>query len=337
MRTRGIAIASSIALASTLHASVARADDPPPLSPPDVQPAPPPVQPAQPTDPNIVVEPSEPLPPPVRPAPPPYEPTVVPYEPGPKPIVRRTMLGLDTHIWSAERSGTGMPMVMFFAAALGDSAAIDVRMPMAFGFDSGTAGRSAAAVGNPTVTVLYAPSSGGWTWFIGGRLAAPLSSAGESAEFGAALTYGLFATAYYDLHHWIPNHVPFGFRTGLEYQYERNFFFRASWDPTFYFPFGRRSGADTVFVHQMRMEVEGRSDGGFGGGLGLQYVHVATERSGFASGDALQTAVEPYFAYESKSAFFMRAGWLVALDEPLGFGFDRSRVASFRLTIGSQL
>lgn len=300
------------------------------------QPAPSQGEPAQ--EPNVVVEPAPaPAPYDVRPAPPPYERTVPPYEWQPNPMARRTALGLDMHIWSAKGSGTGLPMVMFFSGALGDSASVDVRLPMSFVFGAGAADRSAAAIGNPTVTVLYAPSSGGFTWFLGARLAAPLASASSSAEFESALLYATYATSFYDLHLWIPNRVPLGFRVGLEYQSRGNFFFRASFDPTVYLPFGRASGADVTFIHQMRTEIEGRSDAGFGAGFGLQYAHIATETNGFSRSDNVQAAMEPYFVFESKKAFFMRAGWLVALDTPLGFGFDQGKVASFRLSIGSQL
>lgn len=331
---RGIGVA--LAIAGSLVATNARADDPPPLPPPDAPPtapAPADAQPAPPPPPYVVVEPAEPLPP-IRPAPAPYEVTVPPYEFEPKPLVRRTMIGLDTHIWSAERSGTGMPMVPFFTAALSSYAALDVRLPMAFGFPSG-GGSTVAAMGNPTLTLSYAPTSEGLTWFIGGRLAMPIASAGDSPEWGAALTYAYFASAFYDTHLWMPNNVPLGFHTGLEYQAHGNFFLRASWDPTLFFPFGRRSRANTTFLHQVRVELEGRADSGFGGGMALQFVHVGA--SGFVSNDAFQAAFEPFLGYESHKNFFMRAGWLVAIDEPLGFGFDRGRVASFRLTIGTQL
>lgn len=324
-------IALGVVLASILAGPSALAQS----EPAEGEPAP---QPSPPQEPNVIVEPAPaPAPYDVRPAPPPYETTVPPYEWQPNPMARRTAIGLDMHLWSAKRSGTGMPMVMFFSSALGDSASVDVRLPMSFVFGAGSADRSAAAVGNPTVTVLYAPSSGGFTWFVGGRLAAPLASVSSSSEFETALLYGTYAMAFRDLHLWIPNYIPLGFRIGLEYQSHGNFFLRTSFDPTLYFPFGRASGAKVTFIHQMRAEIEGRSDAGFGAGFGLQYVHIATEDNGFSRGDSVQTAMEPYFVYESKKAFFMRAGWLVALDTPLGFGFDQGRVASFHLGIGSQL
>lgn len=324
-----------VALASALASGTAWGQptlDPPPAQEPNVlvEPAPAPPAPVEgrPAPPSY--EPTE-----VRPAPPPYERTVPPYEWQPNPIARRTAIGLETHVWSAKSSGTGMPMVMFFSGALGDSVSFDMRLPLAFVFGAGAGDRSAAAIGNPTVTVLYAPTSGGFTWFFGGRLAAPLASASSSGEFAAALLYAAYATTSYDLHLWIPNHIPVGLRLGFEYQSHANLFLRASFDPTVHLPFGRASGREATFVHQMRAEIEGRSDAGFGAGLGLQYVHVATETN--ARNDSVQTAMEPYFVYESRKAFFMRAGWLVALDEPLGFGFDQGKVASFRLTLGSQL
>lgn len=232
-----------------------------------------------------------------------------------------------------------MPVVASLSGALGSSASLEVRMPMAFFFDgrNGTFEGSGAAAGNPTLTLLHAPTSGGFTWFFGGRLSAPLGSVSDSAAYRTALVYAFAANAFYDMHLWFPNHVPVGLRAGIEYQAHGNFFLRASFDPMLLLPFGRASGRRVAFVHQARVEVEGRSDEGVGAGFAFQYAHLPTEENAFDRADNLQTAMEPYFVFETRRRFFMRAGVLVGLDSPLGFGFEEGRLTTFRLSIGSQL
>ncbi|MBS2014426.1 MAG: hypothetical protein JST00_16180 [Deltaproteobacteria bacterium] len=334
-------VAAAFALASALVTTRARADEtPPPLPPPEASPggAPVPSAPApSPAPPGVVVEPSDAPPPYARPAPEPYERTVPPYEWLANPQARRSAVGLDLGLWSAKRVGSGMPVTIFISGALGSAASLELRVPMAFVFDAGSSDRSGAAVGNTTMTLLYAPTSGGLTWFFGGRLAAPVASVSQRTMYETALVYAYAANAFYDMHLWVQNHVPIGLRAGIEYQAHGNFFLRASFDPTLLLPFGRASGRSVAFFHQMRLEVEGRSDEGVGAGLALQYVHLPTEKNGFGPGDNVQTAMEPYFVFETKRRFFMRAGLLVGLDTPLGFGFEEGRVTTFRLSIGSQL
>jgi hypothetical protein len=57
----------------------------------------------------------------------------------------------------------------------------------------------------------------------------------------------------------------------------------------------------------------------------------------FTDADLIQTAIEPFFSYEPTApGVFVRAGFLVALDERLGFGFDEGKVATFKLAVGGK-
>jgi hypothetical protein len=77
-------------------------------------------------------------------------------------------------------------------------------------------------------------------------------------------------------------------------------------------------------------EIEARTEGGFGGGLRLQAAFPLTNN------DLVQTAVEPFVAYEPTSGLYARAGFLIALDEQLGFGLDQGKLATVRLAVGGK-
>jgi hypothetical protein len=85
--------------------------------------------------------------------------------------------------------------------------------------------------------------------------------------------------------------------------------------------------------YRARVEAEFRHGKGFGGGLAVQLFHAFSASS---DGDTAQLAAEPFVSYQGESAF-ARIGVLTALDEPLGFGFDKGKVAALRLTVGMHL
>jgi hypothetical protein len=139
---------------------------------------------------------------------------------------------------------------------------------------------------------------------------------------------------------WAIDTLPFGGLGGIEYRFAHFFVLRAGGDLTF-FP-GVRSGYrryindysdDNLGVSfQAKVEPEFQSRVGVGGGATLTSVVFPTAR-----GDNAQVSLMPYFAYDSQKTFFMRAGALVALDRPLGPGFDGGRVATLYLQFGGHL
>jgi hypothetical protein len=90
---------------------------------------------------------------------------------------------------------------------------------------------------------------------------------------------------------------------------------------------------EVIVLHGAEFEL--LANMGVGGGVRLQGVFFPTEEG--SSADRAQLAFEPYFAYEPEPrGFFARVGLLVAADPPLGFGFDRGRVATLRATLGGK-
>ena len=79
------------------------------------------------------------------------------------------------------------------------------------------------------------------------------------------------------------------------------------------------------------------SESGWGGGAGLQIVHLLTEGDSLGKGDNLQGAFEPFVGYNS-AGMFARLGYVIAIDSPLGLGTDSGllKVASFRLALGAK-
>ena len=67
----------------------------------------------------------------------------------------------------------------------------------------------------------------------------------------------------------------------------------------------------------------------YGGGLRLQAALTLTRD------DKMQLAMEPFFTYTLKQpGYYARAGLLVAIDAPLGFGLAEDKVATLRLAAG---
>lgn len=93
-----------------------------------------------------------------------------------------------------------------------------------------------------------------------------------------------------------------------------------------------RSGGNAEFVLEQGNEAEYRLDFGLGGGLRIQEAFTLTDV------DLVQVATELFVAYTpEKEGFYGRLGFLVALDNTAGFGFDRNKLAALRLTAGYQL
>ena len=69
-------------------------------------------------------------------------------------------------------------------------------------------------------------------------------------------------------------------------------------------------------------------------GAGIQIFHAVTEGDTLGRGDNAQGAFDPFLSYDS-STTFGRLGCLIALDTPLGLGFDRGKVAALHMTLGT--
>ncbi|XXY16635.1 hypothetical protein WME88_51210 [Sorangium sp. So ce216] len=260
------------------------------------------------------------------------------------PPVHRSDAGVDLYLWSARYFGTSLAAVPFVQFEPTPDLFINLKFPLALSFDGpGDAEdldrQSRAGLGNPTFTLYYSDIDGKLTWYAGGRAGLPLGAL-DDHDWHVARGYSAWAMGYYDLHLWAANALPIGGLGGIEYRFGRSFVLRAGGDLTFFVPVGdsvRRTfiddsdDLDTVF--QAKVEPEFQSRSGFGGGVALQTMWVPSS----IYDDQGQVSLLPYFVYDSQKTFFMRAGLLLALDEPLGPAFDRERVASLYLQFGGHI
>ncbi|KYF77974.1 hypothetical protein [Sorangium sp. So ce394] len=261
------------------------------------------------------------------------------------PVVHRSDAGVDLYLWSARTLGASTAVVPFLQFEPTPDLFINLKFPLALSLngpgdlEDPRDGQARAGLGNPTFTLYYADIDGKLTWYAGGRAALPLGVV-DDYDWRWATAYASAAMAYYDLHLWAADALPIGGLGGIEYRFGRSFVLRAGGDLTFFVPLqdrGRRGfiddSDDLDVVFQAKVEPEFQSRAGFGGGVALQTVWVPSS----VYNDQGQVSLLPYFVYDSQKTFFMRAGLLLALDEPLGPAFDRGRVTSLYLQFGGHI
>ncbi|WP_437635281.1 hypothetical protein [Sorangium sp. So ce854] len=214
---------------------------------------------------------------------------------------------------------------------------LDAELPLAYGSvsasfrstrlgvdESGSAG--SLLFGNPTLGAHYARDlSRKLAVFVGGSLSIPVLS-DPNADARATLQATLPSRAYFDMYRLIPQHLPLRVRGGVEAEVATRLVYRADAAVMLALP---TSGGGTELVLEQSNELELRTRGAFGGGVRLQTALTLTQE------DLAQLALEPFATYAPpKSAFYGRAGLLVALDPPLGFGLAEDKIATLRLAVG---
>lgn len=241
--------------------------------------------------------------------------------------------------WSAERFGSTFAFDLRGQGMITPNFGIGFTLPWTFNVRD--AGDPVAALGNPTLDLHYAARSGIVTWHVGGGLSAPLASIeDDSGSYRIAALLGAYTLALYDAHLFIPSYLPHRAFGGVEVRPNHVVSIRGGISPDFLIPL---ESQDFEVLLQGYADVIAISDSGFGGGLRVQGVHPLTdENRDFADGpgvgpDLAQFSIEPYLAYDDRESFFMKLGLLMALDTPLGFAFDRGRVATVHLGIGGYL
>lgn len=214
---------------------------------------------------------------------------------------------------------------------------LDAELPLAYGNVSATFRSSRLDVdesssagsflfGNPTIGAHYARAmSRKLAVFGGGALSIPVIT-DPNADARATLQATTPARAYFDLHRLIPEHFPLRARGGVEAELATRLVYRADTAAMLALP---TSGGDVDLVLEQGNELEMRGKGALGGGLRLQAALTLTRD------DMAQLALEPFVSYTpEKPGFYGRAGLLVALDAPLGFGLAEDKVATLRLAVG---
>jgi hypothetical protein len=145
--------------------------------------------------------------------------------------------------------------------------------------------------------------------------------------------------ADFDLGRVVPELMTVKFPLGAEMKFDF-IYLRPSLAIPIYVPVGDASGPGSSVSVAMELagEVEARHPSGFGGGLRLQAFFLLTNDNLASGGDHAQAALEPFVGYEAPpgrgAAPFARLGLLLALDTPLGFGFDKDKLAAIDIKAG---
>ena len=144
---------------------------------------------------------------------------------------------------------------------------------------------------------------------------------------------------FYDAYRFAPETVSIRFPIAFEARLFGLLYYRGELDPDIWVPVGGAAPGDSVQVSlEHADELEVRAPFGLGGGLRFQAAFLLTNRLSGDGADGAQTALEPFVGYEPPGAgFFARVGMLVALDTPLGPGFDRDKLTTVRMQAGGKL
>ncbi|HTN86394.1 MAG TPA: hypothetical protein VL242_21990 [Sorangium sp.] len=218
---------------------------------------------------------------------------------------------------------------------------LDAELPFAYGSSRasapGPAEDGAATVapelegfffGNPSIGLHYSASVLPMLMLVGGLAASLPITQDPSDGTKAAAAAALAVRGYFDSQRALLEHVPLRARGGIELRLIEAFHVRSDLVAVFAVP---TDGGDTEFFIEQGNEAELRSLGGFGVGARLQAAFPLTET------DKLQLAAEPFVGVEPPtSGMYFRAGLLVALDEPLGFGLEQGKLATVRVALGAK-
>lgn len=182
--------------------------------------------------------------------------------------------------------------------------------------------------GNPSIGLHYAANISPMLMLVGGLAASIPITQDPSDDTKAAAAAALAVRGYFDTQRALLEHVPLRARGGIELRPIEALYVRSDLVAMFAIPTG---GGDTEFFIEQSNEAELRSVGGFGVGARLQAAFPLTQT------DKLQLAAEPFVGVEPPtSGLYFRAGLLVALDEPLGFGLEQGKLATVRVAVGAR-
>ena len=224
---------------------------------------------------------------------------------------------------------------------------LDFELPFTYGaFDFGfepdgdSFEEDAFALGNPTVGVHYADTLTRNVALLAGGTISVSPNLDPDFDTSLATYLGSASRAFFDQHRLTARYLFIRPRVGVEVRFASIFYYRGDFCPVVWIPVGEDVDDPELVIDQGN-ELEVRADIGLGGGLRFQQVLAPTaDDSGSIFDDddvdRAQTAVEPYFVYEPERGFTARLGVLVALDEPLGFGFDDGNVATLRVQLGGK-
>ncbi|XXT20536.1 hypothetical protein WME94_03060 [Sorangium sp. So ce429] len=219
---------------------------------------------------------------------------------------------------------------------------LDAEMPFVYGNVSGpqstdlfgkpfwsTAEYSDFFLGNPTFGLHYAGNLlPNLALFGGFGVTIPLHPH-PSAGLEVAAVASFPARAYFDAQRVLLGHWAFRARVGTEIHFGKVLFLTHDVAAQVFVP--TRAGDFSKSVIEQGNEIEFRPFGNFGLGMRLQAAFP------LSSSNSAQLAAEPFLGWEPPvKGSFTRIGALVALDDDLGFGLDRGKVATIRVALGSK-
>ncbi|WP_438007771.1 hypothetical protein WME89_02965 [Sorangium sp. So ce321] len=219
---------------------------------------------------------------------------------------------------------------------------LDAEMPFVYGNVSGpqytdlfgkpfwsTAEYSDFFLGNPTFGLHYAGNLlPNFALFGGFGVTVPLHPH-PSAGLEVAAVANFPARAYFDAQRVLLGHWAFRARVGTEIHFGKVLFLTHDVAAQVFAP--TREGDFTKSVIEQGNEIEFRPFGDFGLGMRLQAAFP------LSSSNSAQLAAEPFLGWEPPvKGSFTRIGALVALDDDLGFGLNRGKVATIRVALGSK-
>ncbi len=238
----------------------------------------------------------------------------------------KTFIGADSSFWSSRPFGSTVSLVPMVEGKLGARSSLTFQLPLAFASDNDTS----AAPGNPSLSVQFLLVNEGRTrFYLGGATAFPLLPLADDDGLSSVAARANVATTYQTLPQWVNRHFFLGVLAGLEHKFDAPLFLRFQIDPFVALPLTKNAGGGFFYL-RTKFEIEGRGSSGLGGGMALSGVVNSL------ANDTFQSAVDGFISYYRPSVF-LRGGLLLALDNPLGFGFDRGKVATLHFSLGIPL
>jgi hypothetical protein len=246
-------------------------------------------------------------------------------------------VGLATEIWPTSDFAIAT-MAIEGQVALTKNAALDFSFPnWTFGGGSGvsSAGFGGVMVGAHGVGHVDRDIA----LFGGFQLTVPTTWKNPSDKQISIEVLGADTRAEFDLGRVFPEILTLKFPLGAEMKFDF-FYIRPTLALPIYIPVGDiAKDANVAVVLETAVELEARHPVGFGGGLRFQSAFLLTSQDTIGGTDHAQAALEPFVGYEAPGkdlGAYARLGLLFALDTPLGFGFDKDKLAAIDIKVGAK-
>src|SRR5262249_19623137 len=157
----------------------------------------------------------------------------------------------DVYWWSAKTYGSSVGLVPFLRYGLASEVYLDLWAPLGANIN-GIDDKTRFGLGNPTLGLHYATTSGFATVFVGGRVDLPVVKIVDDNTQAIADSYAALAMTLYDSHYWT-RYFPVAAFVGIEHRASDVVYLRAQLDPGLWF--GLQTGDKLEFIYQGRAEI----------------------------------------------------------------------------------